>query len=80
MANSSFLRTLFIATPPATCAAVEALREQRHTGKQIAAKVGVSPATVLNRLSALEPADPIRRCQRETTEELLHIDIKKLGS
>ena len=33
-------------TPPATCAAVEALRRQRHTGKQIAAEVGVSPATV----------------------------------
>src|ERR1700722_19937782 len=49
---------------PAVCAAVEALRRQRHTGEQIAAEVGVSPATVtrilkrlgLNRLSALEPA------------------------
>src|SRR5882757_8349030 len=46
---------------------------QRHTGKQIAAEVGVSPATVcrvlkrrgLNKLSALEPADPIRRYERE---------------
>ena len=27
---------------PAVCAAVEALRRQRHTGKQIAAEVGVS--------------------------------------
>jgi hypothetical protein len=35
-------------TPPASCAAVEALRRQRHTGKQIAAEVGVSPATVFN--------------------------------
>lgn len=33
-------------TPPATCTAVEALRRQRHTGKQIAAEVAVSPATV----------------------------------
>ena len=33
-------------TPPATCAVVEALRRQRHTGKQIAAEVGVSAATV----------------------------------
>jgi len=32
-------------TAPATCAVVEALRRQRHTGKQIAAEVGVSPAT-----------------------------------
>src|ERR1700704_5935660 len=74
-------------TPPATCAAVEALRRQRHTGKQIAAEVGVAPATVsrilrrlgLNRLSALEPAEPIRRYQRESPGELIHIDIKKLG-
>jgi len=74
-------------TPPATCAAVEALRRQRYTGKQIAAEVGVSPATVsrvlhrlgLNRLSALEPAEPIRRYERATPGEMIHIDIKKLG-
>ncbi|MBI5263584.1 MAG: IS481 family transposase [Bradyrhizobium sp.] len=74
-------------TPAATCAAVEALRRQRHTGKQIAAEVGVSAATVsrvlrrlgLNRLSALEPAEPVRRYEREHPGELIHIDIKKLG-
>jgi transposase InsO family protein len=74
-------------TPPATCAAVEALRRRRHTGKHIAAQLGVSAATVsrilrrlgLNRLSALEPAEPIRRYQRENPGELIHIDIKKLG-
>ena len=74
-------------TPPAKCAAVEALRRQRHTGNQIAAEVGVSAATVsrilrrlgLNRLSALEPVEPIRRYQRENPGELIHIDIKKLG-
>jgi transposase InsO family protein len=74
-------------TPAAACAAVEALRRQRHTGKQIAAEVGVSPATVsrilrrlgLNRLSALEPAEPIRRYERERPGEIIHIDIKKLG-
>src|ERR1700709_2544742 len=32
--------------PPATCKAIETLRQQRHTGKQIAAEVEVSPATV----------------------------------
>src|ERR1700723_2921428 len=72
---------------PATCAAVEALRRQRHTGKQIAAEVGVSAATVsrilrrlgLNRLSVLEPAEPIRRYERATPGEIVHIDIKKLG-
>ena len=74
-------------TQPATCAAVEALRRHRHTGKQIAAEVGISPATVsrilrrlgLNRLAALEPAEPIRRYEREHPGELIHLDIKKLG-
>jgi transposase InsO family protein len=74
-------------TPAAACAAVEALRRQRYTGKQIAAEIGVSAATVsrilqrlgLNRLSALEPAEPIRRYERERPGELIHLDIKKLG-
>ena len=74
-------------TSPATCERVEALRRQRHTGEQIAAEVGVSAATIsrilkrlgLNRLSALEPAEPIRRYERATPGEIVHIDIKKLG-
>ena len=74
-------------TAPAVCAAVEALRRQLHTGAQIAAEVGVSAATVsrvlkrlgLNRLSALEPAEPIRRYERAAPGEIIHIDIKKLG-
>src|SRR6267154_793207 len=33
-------------TAPATCTVIEALRRHRYTGKQIAAEVGVSPATV----------------------------------
>jgi transposase InsO family protein len=74
-------------TPPATCTAVEVLRRQRMTGQQIAAELGVSPATVsrilkrlgLNRLSALEPAEPVRRYEREHPGEIIHIDIKKLG-
>src|ERR1700756_4261667 len=56
-------------TPGATCAAVEALRRRRYTGKQIAAEVGISPATVsriLYRLGLNRPAprgagEPIRR-------------------
>ncbi|HYC63788.1 MAG TPA: IS481 family transposase [Reyranellaceae bacterium] len=74
-------------TPQATVDRIEALRRQRLTGKAIASEVGVSPATVsrvlkrlgLNRLSALEPAEPVRRYQRERPGELLHLDIKKLG-
>ncbi len=72
---------------PAVCVAVEALRRQRHTGDEIAAEVGVSPATVsrilkrlgLNRLSALEPAEPVRRYERAAPGEIIHVDIKKLG-
>jgi transposase InsO family protein len=74
-------------TAPATCATVEALRRQRHTGKQIAVQVGVSPATVsrilrrlgLNRIGDLEPAEPVRRYERATPGDIIHIDIKKLG-
>src|SRR5262249_53800008 len=74
-------------TPAATRTEVEALRRQRHTGKQIAVELGISPATVsrvlrrlgLNRLSALEPAQPVRRYEREHPGDLLHIDIKKLA-
>ena len=74
-------------TPIAVVEQVEALRRRRFTGKQIAAEVGVSPATVsrilrrlgLNRIEALEPAEPARRYEREHPGELIHIDIKKLG-
>src|ERR1700678_1439380 len=73
-------------TPLATCERVEALRRQRHTGEQIAAEVGVSAATVsrvlkrlgLNRISALETAEPGRRYERAAPCEILHIDIKKV--
>jgi hypothetical protein len=72
---------------PAVCAAVEVLRRRRHAGEPIVAEVGVSPATVsrilkrlgLNRLSALEPAEPVRRYERAAPGEIIHIDIKKLG-
>ena len=74
-------------TPQATCAAVEVLRRQRYTGTEIAAELGVSPATVsrilrrlgLNTLAALEPAEPVRRYERDRPGEMIHIDIKKLG-
>src|ERR1700741_786901 len=54
-------------TAPAACAAVEALRRRRYPAKQIAAGGGVARRTGsrilrrfgLNKLSALEPAEPI---------------------
>jgi transposase InsO family protein len=74
-------------TPPETMAQIEALRRQRWTGAQIARETGVSKATVsrvlrrlgLNRLKALEPAEPVRRYEHEHPGDLIHIDIKKLG-
>jgi transposase InsO family protein len=78
---------LYRPTPEAVVAQIEALRRQRLTGKAIAAEAGVSRATVsrvlrrlgLNKLSALEPVEPVRRYERENPGELIHIDIKKLG-
>ena len=64
-------------TPAATCAAVEALRRRRYTGKQIASELGISHATVsrilrrlgLNRLAALEPSEPVRARAAEGLED-----------
>jgi transposase InsO family protein len=85
--RSSRPHRLYRPTPQPVVERIEALRRQRLTGKAIAAETGVSPATVsrvlrrlgLNKLSALEPAEPIRRYEREHPGELIHIDIKKLG-
>jgi transposase len=74
-------------TPQEVVDRIESLRRQRMPGNEIAATVGVSAATVsrtlkrlgLNKLSALEPAQPPRRYERERPGEMIHIDIKKLG-
>src|SRR5580692_2306254 len=74
-------------TAPQVIERIESLRRQRLPGKEIAAEVGISAATVsrvlkrlgLNKLSALEPAEPPRRYERERPGEMIHIDIKKLG-
>jgi len=85
--RSSRPHRLYRPTPEPVVARICALRRQRWTGKQIAAQVGVSPATVsrvlkrqgLSKLDSLEPAVPVRRYEREHSGELVHIDIKKLG-
>jgi transposase InsO family protein len=74
-------------TPPEVIERIASLRRQRMPGNEIAATVGVSPATVsrvlkrlgLSKLSALEPAQPARRYEREQPGEMIHLDIKKLG-
>jgi transposase InsO family protein len=66
---------------------IGSLRRQRMPGTEIAAIVGVSAATVsrilkrlgLSKQSALEPAQPSRRYEREQPGEMIHLDIKKLG-
>jgi transposase InsO family protein len=85
--RSSRPHRLYRPTPQAIVERIEALRRERLTGKAIAAETGVSPATVsrvlkrlgLNKLSALEPAEPVRRYERENPGDLIHVDIKKLG-
>ena len=74
-------------TDPAVAERIVVLRRQRWTGRHIALEVGVSPATVsrvlkragLSRLRDLEPAEPVRRYERDHPGEMIHIDIKKLG-
>jgi transposase InsO family protein len=74
-------------TEQAVAERIVALRRLRLTGKHIAMEVGVSPATVsrvlkragLSRLRDIEPAEPVRRYEREHPGEMIHIDIKKLG-
>jgi transposase InsO family protein len=85
--RSSRPHRLYQPTPQAVIDRIESLRRQRRPGKEIAAEAGVSPATVsrvlkklgLNKLSALEPAAPARRYERDRPGEMIHIDIKKLG-
>lgn len=85
--RSSRPRRLHRPTPAAIVEQVAQLRRQRYTGRQIAAELHISPATVsrilrrleLNKLAAIEPAEPVRRYEREHPGELIHIDIKKLG-
>jgi len=85
--RSSRPRRLRRPTPPAMVERIELLRRRRWTGKRIALVVGLSTATVsrvlrrlgISKMKALEPAQPVRRYQRDHPGELIHIDIKKLG-
>jgi len=74
-------------TPEAVAEQIITLRRQRLTGAHIAARLGVSAATVsrvlrragLSRLRDLEPAEPVRRYEREHPGDMIHLDIKRLG-
>src|SRR3546814_6047512 len=75
------------ATPADVVEQAVVLRRHRITGKQIAATLRLSPATVsrvlrkarLSRMRDLDPPEPVRSYEREHPGELIHIDIKKLG-
>ncbi len=74
-------------TPDDVETKVIALRKERRIYHRIAAELGVSRTTVgriltrhgLNRWRDLEPAEPVRRYERDRPGEMIHIDIKKLG-
>ena len=75
------------ALPPEWADLVVYLRSFRQPARLIGAQLGLPRSTVsrilqrlgLNRMRDLEPADPIRRYEREHPGELIHLDIKKLG-
>src|SRR5690606_9751614 len=66
---------------------IERLRRLRWPAWAIARRLGMARSTVsavlkrlgLERLSRLEPKPPVRRYERETPGELVHLDTKKLG-
>ncbi|WP_420337122.1 hypothetical protein [Roseibium sp.] len=63
------------------------LRHLRLTADEIGEVLGFPRSIVahalkacgLNRLSRFTPPEPIRRYERDTPGDLLHLDIKKLG-
>jgi transposase InsO family protein len=74
-------------TRPAHVAAVRALRAQRLAGATIAQRLGLPRATVgavlrrcgLGHLPPLTPPPPVRRYERASPGELVHVDIKSLA-
>ena len=85
--RSSRPRRLRNPTPADVVEQIVELRRQRITGDHIAKETGVSPATVsrvlraagVSRMKDLDPPEPVRRYERETPGEMIHLDIKKLG-
>lgn len=75
------------ATPSEWQQLIVELRQTRLTGARIAAQLQRPRSTValilkragLARLRSPQPAEPVRRYQRERPGELVHFDVKKLG-
>ena len=74
-------------TPAPVIEQVIELRGTRIPGKEIARRLGLSPATVsrilramkLSRTKDLSVPEPARRYERQKPGEMIHIDIKKLN-
>jgi len=87
MDRSSRPRRMPSKTPEEKISQIMALRHQRLTGSEIAARLCLPRSTVarilqragLGRLASLEPPEPVRRYEKQFPGELLHLDIKKLG-
>ena len=85
--RSSAPGTVANRTDEAVEAMIEQLRRLRWTSTKIAGTLGMPTSTVcavlqrlgLNRLWKLEPPEPPNRYCRRHPDELIHIDIKKLG-
>ncbi len=84
---SSRPRRMPRATPAEWQQLILELRQTRMTGARIAAQLQRPRSTValilrragLARLRSPQPAEPVRRYQRERPGELVHLDVKKLG-
>ena len=85
--RSSAPREIPNATPEDRVQAIAALRRVQLTGPEIAELLEMATSTVsavlkrigLGKLSRLEPAEAIRRYEKQRPGELIHIDVKKLG-
>ena len=74
-------------TPARVVRRVERLRRRRWTASEIASRTSIPLSTVslilrrlgLHKLSRLEPEEPVRRYERASPGELLHLDTKKLA-
>ena len=75
-------------TPEELVEAIAALRRLRMTGAEIAFCLAIALSTVsavlqrigLGKLPRLEPPEPPNRYERRHPGELMHIDVKKLGT
>jgi transposase InsO family protein len=85
--RSSRPKRLRCSTPAEKIARVVELRHQRLPGKEIAARTGLSPATVsrilrkakLSKAKDLDPPPPPNRYEHAKPGAMVHMDVKKLG-